>query len=332
MSRFGTKEILNYWAGTDQFLDYNFVPGVQTETMGRKEFYADFMCSSVYIWSEYLTNKLTKPSYYYHLGASPFCYADALVPRQERKGVCIFLPKWDVATGLDMNRIPYGVFRKIVESTTEPVCAMAPAEQKADWYRAFANEGLSDLKIISIFDDPGIEEWQLGLAVAMGKFRAFYFPLFTTATLCAYYSGAHVRYYDLGDVFFKFNKESTIDTYAELEDIHGKFQELWIDNVNDKDIIGSMVKLFLCPHKRQTPDELLGSLYMLNFYSNRLTENHGRHWDDWFYANSTGRIIEDAVPLELYPKDKAMEKLEIKCKMYDRIDYHPDVAKLIPEL
>ena len=61
MSRFGTKELLNYWAETDQFLDYNFVPGVQTETMGRKEFYADFFCSSVYIWSEYLTNKLTKP-------------------------------------------------------------------------------------------------------------------------------------------------------------------------------------------------------------------------------------------------------------------------------
>ena len=53
MSRFGTKEILNYWAGTDQYLDYNFIPGVQTETMGREEFYADFMCSSVYTWSEY---------------------------------------------------------------------------------------------------------------------------------------------------------------------------------------------------------------------------------------------------------------------------------------
>ena len=54
MSRFGTKELLNYWAGTDQYLDYNFIPGVQTETMGRNEFYADFMCSSVYTWSDYL--------------------------------------------------------------------------------------------------------------------------------------------------------------------------------------------------------------------------------------------------------------------------------------
>ena len=90
MSRFGTKELLNYWAGTDQYLDYNFIPGVQTETMGRNEFYADFMCSSVYAWSDYLPDKLTKDKKYVHLGASPFLYADALVPRQNRKGTCIF--------------------------------------------------------------------------------------------------------------------------------------------------------------------------------------------------------------------------------------------------
>ena len=67
MSRFGTKELLNYWAGTDQYLDYNFIPGVQTETMGRNEFYADFMCSSVYAWSDYLPDKLTKDKKYVHL-------------------------------------------------------------------------------------------------------------------------------------------------------------------------------------------------------------------------------------------------------------------------
>ena len=333
MSRFGTKELLNYWAGTDQFLDYNFVPGVQTETMGRKEFYADFFCSSVYIWSEYLTNKLTKPSYYYHLGASPFLYADALVPRQERRGICIFLPKWDVATGLDMGKIPFGVFRKIVEMSPEPVTAMAPAEQKSEWYQAFTHEGLEDVHIMSIFDDPGIEEWQLGLAVAMGKFRAFYFPMFTSATLYAYYSGAHVRYYDLGeDIFFNNKIISAVDTYAELEPIHKKFQDLWVENVDNREVIASMVKLFLCPHKRQTPDELLRSLYMLNFYANKLGENHGRMWDDWFYSNSTGRIREDAVPLPLYSKDQALDKLEMKCKMYDDMDYHPEVAELIPEL
>ncbi len=332
MSRFGTKEILNYWAGTDQFLDYNFVPGVQTETMGRKEFYADFFCSSVYIWSEYLVNKLTKPSHYYHLGASPFVYADALVPRQKREGVCIFLPKWDVATGIDLEKVPPEVFRIIQQTTTDPVYAMAPADQRDDWYQFFTVHNIQNVKLISVFNDPGVEEWQLGVAVAMGRFKTFYFPLFSSATLYAYYSGANVRYYDLGDVYFKFKKQSQVDTYAELEDIHEKFQNLWIDNVDNKEIVASMVKLFLCPHKRQTPDELLGSLYMLNFYANRMTEKHGRHPDDWFYSNSTGRIIKEAVPLELYSKDKAMEKVEMKGKFYDKLEYHPAVAELIPEL
>ena len=331
MSRFGTKELLNYWAGTDQYLDYNFIPGVQTETMGRKEFYADFMCSSVYTWSEYLPDKLTKNKKYVHLGASPFLYADALVPRQERQGTCIFLPKADVATGIDYNKFAYGAIRMLVENSPQPVVAMAPAEQKGEWYKAFAHEGLENLHIMSIFDDPGVEEWQLGLAVAMGRFKTFYFPMFTSATLYAYYSGAHVRYYGTGDIYYR-TTESAVDTYAELEDVHGKFERLWIQNVDSRDIIMSMIKLFLCPHKRQTPDQLLESLYMLNFQSNLLTEKHGRHWDDWFYGNSTGRIITDAVPLPLYSKDEAMEKLNAKCKIYDTMEYHPLIKKLIPEL
>lgn len=331
MSRFGTKELLNYWAGTDQYLDYNFIPGVQTETMGRKEFYADFMCSSVYTWSEYLPDKLTKDKKYVHLGASPFLYADALVPRQERQGTCIFLPKADVATGIDYNKFAYVAIRMLVENSPQPVVAMAPAEQKGEWYKAFAHEGLENLHIMSIFDDPGVEEWQLGLAVAMGRFKTFYFPLFTSATLYAYYSGAHVRYYDTGDIYYRTN-ESAVDTYAELEDVHGKFERLWIQNVDSRDIIMSMIKLFLCPHKRETPEQLLESLYMLNFRSNMLTEKHGRHWDDWFYGNSTGRIITDAVPLPLYSKEEAMEKLNAKCKIYDTMEYHSLVKKLIPEL
>ena len=332
MSRFGTKELLNYWAGTDQYLDYNFIPGVQTETMGRNEFYADFMCSSVYTWSDYLPNKLTKDKKYVHLGASPFLYADALVPRQDRKGTCIFLPKLDVATGVDFNMFEYEALRVLLENAPQPVVAMAPAEQKGDWYKAFYHEGLKKLHIMSIYDEPGIEEWQLGLAVAMGKFQAFYFPMFTSATLYAYYSGAHVRYYDAGDIYYKPPGISSVDTYAELEDVHRKFEDLWIDYTDDRDIIMSMIKLFLCPHKRETPDQLLESLYMLNFQSNLLTEKHGRHWDDWFYGNSTGRIIPDAVPLPLYPRDKALEKLNAKCKIYDNIEYHPLVKKLIPQL
>jgi hypothetical protein len=331
MSRFGTKEILNYWAGTDQYLDYNFIPGVQTETMGRQEFYADFMCSTVYAWNEYLPDKLVKNDKYVHLGACPFIYADALVPRQERRGTCIFLPKLDVATGVDFNQVNYDAIRTLVENAPRPVVAMAPAEQKLEWYRAFAYEGLTDLHIMSIFDDPGVEEWQLGLAVAMGRFQAFYFSMFTSATMYAYYSGAHVRYYDAGDIYFKTN-ESAVDTYADLEDIHSKFENLWIDRCDDRSVIMSMIKLFLCPHKRQTPDELLESLYMLNFRSNLLTQKHGRHWDDWFYGNSTGRIITDAVPLELYSKDKALDKLNAKCKIYDTMEYHPSVRKLISEL
>ena len=331
MSRFGTKEILNYWAGTDQFLDYNFIPGVQTETMGREEFYADFMCSSVYTWSEYLPSKLTKHKKYVHLGASPFLYADALVPRQERRGTCIFLPKIDVATGVDFNRFEYEAVRFLVENAPQPVVALAPAEQKDDWWYAFYHEGLKNLHIMTIWNDPGIEEWQLGLATLLGRFKAIYFPMFTSATMYAYYSGAHVRYYDAGDIYFK-NNLSAVESYAELEDVHTQFENLWIDCADDRDIIMSMVKLFLCPHKRETPEQLLESLYMLNFQSNLLTEKYGRHWDDWFYGNSTGRIIPDAVPLPLYPRDKALEKLNAKCKVYDTMEYHPLVKKLIPEL
>ena len=110
------------------------------------------------------------------------------MPRQDRKGTCIFLPKLDVATGVDFNMFEYEALRVLLENAPQPVVAMAPAEQKGDWYKAFYHEGLKKLHIMSIYDEPGIEEWQLGLAVAMGKFQAFYFPMFTSATLYAYYS------------------------------------------------------------------------------------------------------------------------------------------------
>ena len=87
-------------------------------------------------------DKLTKDKKYVHLGASPFLYADALVPRQDRKGTCIFLPKLDVATGVDFNMFEYEAIRTLVENAPKPVVAMAPAEQKGDWYYAFYCEGL----------------------------------------------------------------------------------------------------------------------------------------------------------------------------------------------
>jgi len=34
----------------------------------------------------------------------------------------------------------------------------------------------------------------------------------------------------------------------------------------------------------------------------------------------------------LYSKDKALDKLNAKCKIYDTIEYHPSVRKLISEL
>ena len=142
------------------------------------------------------------------MGASPFCYADALIPRQKREGTCIFLPKWDVATGLDYDKIPPDIFRMIQNTTNEPLYAMAPSEQKDGRYEFFTVHNLPNIKIISIFDDSGIEEWQFGLAVAMGMFKTFYFPLFSSATLYAYYSGAHVRYYDVGDIYIKLDKTS----------------------------------------------------------------------------------------------------------------------------
>ena len=75
--------------------------------------------------------------------------------------------------------------------------------------------------------------------------------MFTSATLYAYYSGAHVRYYDAGDIYYKPPGISSVDTYAELEDVHRKFEDLWIDYTDDRDIIMSMIKLFLCPHKER---------------------------------------------------------------------------------
>ena len=112
-SRFGNKEVLLHWAGISQHLDFNIMPGVQTEIIGKKDYFNDFFITTNYIWNEHVANKLTKPERYYHLGASPFVYADALIPDQVRRDVGIFLPKHDISTMFVLENFCYGCIEEI---------------------------------------------------------------------------------------------------------------------------------------------------------------------------------------------------------------------------
>lgn len=332
MSRFGHKETLHYWAGIKSHLDYNIMPGIQTEIFGRKDFFNDFFTSTTYIWNEHVENKMTKSPDYYHSGACPFVYADAFMPRMERQGVGIFLPKHDTSTLINCNGFCYENIIDIIKSARdEPVFAIAPAGVIDEWKQVFKSRDI-DIKVISVsyhIDDP---LWQFGTAAMMSTFRVFYFPLFTTPVLCAYYSGAIVNYYDPGNAYESISAESIVSSHANLSNVYGEIENLWINNIENVDVIKSLIKLFLCPHKRQSQQDLKESLYMLNFQSNRLTHNRKRMIEDWDEANKYRRIDVRNVPLPMNDREWAEYKLEKKCETYDNMEYHPEVAKLIPLL
>lgn len=330
-SRFGNKEVLLHWAGISQYLDFNVMPGVQTEIIGKKDYFNDFFVTTNYIWNEHVANKLTKPERYYHLGASPFVYADALIPDQVRRDVGIFLPKHDESTRFVLENFCYGCIEEIKSTTDENVYAIAPAGAREAWEEVFKIVGI-DIKVISICDDAFSSEWQFGTAVLLGRLKSVYFPLFSTAVLTAYHSGTDVGYYDPGDIYENIKKESVIDSTAELTDVHKKLEQVWLENMTDCDVIMSLVKLFLCPHKRQSPQNLAYSLYMLNFESNRFTYAKRRMIDDFVEGTKCSWIDQDMIPFDLNRMSIAQNKLYEKCKDYDKLEYHPAVAELIPLL
>ena len=330
-SRFGHKEVLLHWANINQHLDFNVMPGVQTEIIGKKDYFNDFFNTTNYIWNEHVANKITKPEKYYHLGAAPFLYADALIPDQIRKDVGIFLPKHDVSTGINFNQFCYGCIEEIKNSTDENVYAIAAAGAREEWEEVFKILDI-DIKVITVSKDAYSSEWQLGTAILLGRLKTIYFPLFSTAVLTAYYSGTNVGYYDPGDIYTNIKNESIVPSMAELSDVHKKLEKLWLDNIDDRDIIMSLVKLFLCPHKIQSPQSLAHSLYMLNFESNRFTHAKRRMIDDFVEGTRCSWIDQDLVPFKLNRMSIAQNKLYEKCKPYDKLEYHPAVAELIPLL
>ena len=330
-SRFGNKEVLLHWAGISQYLDFNIMPGVQTEIIGKKDYFNDFFNTTNYIWNEHVANKLTKPERYYHLGAAPFLYADALIPDQVRKDVGIFLPKHDISTNIVLEDFPFGSIEEIKNSTNETVYAIAPAGARDEWEEVFKLVDI-DIKVISISDDAYSSEWQFGTAVLLGRLKTVYFPLFSTAVLTAYHSGTDVGYYDTGEIYQNIKTESIVPSTADLTDVHKKLEEVWLDNMDSCDVIMSLVKLFLCPHKRQSPQSLAYSLYMLNFESNRFTYAKRRMIDDFVEGTRCSWVDQDMIPFDLNRMSMAQNKLYEKCRDYDKLEYHPAVAELIPLL
>lgn len=331
-SRFGNKEVLLHWAGINQYLDFNVMPGLQTEIIGRKDYFNDFFNTTNYIWNEHVANKLTKSERYYHLGAAPFLYADALMGDQKRQDVAIFLPKHDISTGLALNCFNFGCVEEIKKySKGEDVYAIAAAGGRKVWEKEFENVGV-DIRVLSVSDHPRCSEWQLGTAIMLGRFKTVYFPLFTTAVLSAYYSETDVGYYYAGDIYDGISDASIVTSTAELTDVHARLEKLWLENMDNRHIIMSLIKLFLCPHKRQTPQSLAYSLYMLNFESNLLTHTKRRMYDDWVEGTDCSYIDEDILPFKMSKMAAAQYKLNDKCKEYDTLEYHPKVAELIPLL
>ena len=307
------------------------MPGVQTEIIGKKDYFNDFFNTTNYIWNEHVANKLTKPERYYHLGASPFVYADALIPDQVRKDVGIFLPKHDISTNIVLEDFSFGSIEEIKNSTNETVYAIAPAGARDEWEEVFKLVDI-DIKVISISDDAYSSEWQFGTAVLLGRLKTVYFPLFSTAVLNAYHSGTDVGYYDPGEIYHNIKTESIVPSTADLTDVHKKLEEVWLDNMDSCDAIMSLVKLFLCPHKRQSPESLAYSLYMLNFESNRFTHAKRRMIDDFVEGTRCSWVDQDMIPFDLNRMSMAQNKLYEKCREYDKLEYHPTVAELIPLL
>ena len=319
MSRFGTKEILNYWCDAPVNLDYNFIPGLQCETFGRREYYTDHFCGATYVWSEYLYNKSTKPKEHMHFGCSPYLYADAFVPERTRRGSLVVLPKWDIASELDFDNFKFEKFFKFIGRLEPPVLLLAPAEQREIWTTFFKLADIP-LNVTSIADAAEAEEFQLGLAFLLSIHKNVCLSMFSSAVLYAYHNGANVIPYDVGHPY-KEDPAHVVDTYAKLEPIHGEFEHLWRNNSNNPLIMDQLVKIFLSPHKWELPEDLFNSLLKLNIVSTVKTLKSNRTCEDYMYSNDVGTIDFQYLPesAKFLSKDEAIKRMHFKCSKYHNV-------------
>jgi hypothetical protein len=327
-SRFGQKDALQYWAGIEHNLDYFCAPGVQIETFGKLEFYTDIVNYATYAWCDVLDTKLHKPKDLVHYGMSPFVYAAACIPDQERTRDIIFLPRADLATYLRIEKENELAIRETIANSYNPLVVVFPPD-KYRWESI-----LTDIELTVVCDDVFDSNWQFRLAKLLKSSKRVYLPILGSNIFYATHCGTNVYFYDPGKVYAG-TTAAYINTYtqSQLSSAYYNLKE-YLKGVFNKDEITeeqlALTKFFLSIDKKQSRNDLKASLYYLNLVNN----NAGiRRWVFEITENSPLNFEQLNIELEgMLSQTDADAQLERECHRYALVQPSEESMKVLQAL
>lgn len=327
-SRFGQKDALHFWADVKHNLDFFCVPGVQIETFGKKEFYTDIVNYATYAWCNVLDTKLSKPKEMVHYGMSPFVYAAACIPDQQRTRDVIFLPRADLATFLKIQKDNELAIRKTIASLENPLVVVFPPD-KERWGKI-----LTDIELTVVCEDVFDSNWQFKLAKILKGSKKVYLPILGSNIFYATHCGANVYFYDPGKIYTG-TTAAYINTYtqSQLSPAYYTLKE-YLQGIFNRDEITNeqlaLTKYFLSIDKKQNKEELRASLYYLNLINN---DSNNKRWVFEVTENSPLNFEQLNIELEgMLSRTDADAQLEHECHRYDLVQPSEESMKVLQDL
>ena len=325
MSRFGHKQVLTLWSEVDVNLFYRVIPGLQVETFGKPEFFTNYMCSSSYVWSDYLVKKI---NINYHHGCSPFLYAHSMLKESnlKRSDTLVFLPKSDITTKLDGNCVS-----GMLENLPKACDFLSFTTDYGCWSNIL---GFEKVKVIGNY--PYHSSWNFDLCNLLNSYKTIYFPFFSSAVLYALYCDCKIKFYDFNDIFKESDINPILESYdvskfsKENIDIQNYLKEVFSDESNDEQKY--IVKTFLSTEKRQSPEDLLKSLFILHEKSFRKKYLIEDYYENYLSSNNINELIEVKNKYQFYTKSEYLKRIDEKCRIYDNSEGSKEIKKLIEKL
>ena len=229
-TRFGQKEILGIWCGTEIFCNFFVKFGLSKENIGKSQFSMNYLhTTATYHWGCETKNKIVTNDIHFYEGASPYVYAHLLNmnrnEHKERSGTVFFMPRIDHGVKFNMESKEFDKLKELIKNAPQPVTILSYLDEPQMWYDKFND--LGSVNIISMITEDSL--WQFKLNNIFLTHKYAYIPNVCSDMFYATISGCKAIHYDISDIFDinyytysiipSYHKSRVTETYFEFDNL-----------------------------------------------------------------------------------------------------------------
>ena len=312
-TRFGQKEVLGIWCGTEIFCNFFVKFGLSKENIGKKQFSMNFLhTTATYHWGCESKNKVIKDDVHFYVGASPFVYAHLLSANinkhKERTGTVFFMPRIDHGVKFNMESKEFDKLRELIKNAPQPVTILSYLDAPKMWHDKFSD--LGDVNIISMVTEDSL--WQFKLNNIFCSHKYAYIPNICSDIFYATIAGCKAIHYDISDIFdINYYTSSIIPSYHKsiVTETYFKFDNLlsnlftFGDEITDEEYYVSYKMLSV--DKMEHPKDLRLTCQRLSAISNIIRYETDFHMSIEYVRSFTDENIPHYLRSEFDNSEKA---------------------------